>query len=654
MASYQCSKAKSKDRVTHRSSRTLSGSDDVEAQCDQGLVPAPGFRAAFKPPYAAASSIQSKVSVDTGDPSDCAAKMTIASRPAIVPQDSGLIRPQPTAQTIIRAKRLVGAPGNRYEREADQVAARVVDQIHAAVSEGGAAAKPGVDTSIQSAQGGGVPLAPNIRRPMEQALGADFSRVTVHANQQADQLNQSLGSRAFAAGHDVFFRQGEYNPHSRAGQELLAHELTHVIQQNDLVQRKVQIGPPGAAVSYTDADAVRDAAFEQAGATAQSIENLAVQAEADSVHSYKSWDEALAATEETPLSEPAPPVRTAFVPSKKKFEIETRTRLGFEIEPGASLKVDAASVDLAKELVNETLAETTYLEFVIDDPQLNGLLQVEFRTKPLTTAKLKKLPDVAKKIRKSIREFPLFALTQGTAVAERALTAGGWTVTDDFRRLVPHVQKSRQALLPARLAQHVTHSIPLAGFAKLTSTERNFLIPGSGEANSVPKLILFFFGLQLRTLDKKTNTIVVTTTGRNRGGFNVKTAIDTLIGLLPPDKAKQVLRDISGRVPAQVQIEKQTPKPIRNQEPEAIEDLPEGGFPRFNTGFISAEEKLKPALFDDLRNDVRVLVEHRTDALVEAVNKATLGDGTALAPYLKLFARLDEVKGDDTFQHWFR
>jgi hypothetical protein len=66
---------------------------------------------------------------------------------------------------------------------------------------------------------------------MGKAMGADFSGVKVHTDSQSDKLNRSLSSRAFATGPNLFFKQGEYNPGSRSGQELIAHELTHVVQQ---------------------------------------------------------------------------------------------------------------------------------------------------------------------------------------------------------------------------------------------------------------------------------------------------------------------------------------------------------------------------------------------------------------------------------------
>ncbi|WP_392478230.1 DUF4157 domain-containing protein [Nostoc sp. C110] len=106
-------------------------------------------------------------------------------------------------------------------------------QMKPSQGEAGMAAAPDLEASINQARGGGQAIADNIREPMEQAFGADFSGVKVHTDGQSDQLNQSIQARAFTTGQDVFFRQGEYNPGSRGGQELLAHELTHVVQQNE-------------------------------------------------------------------------------------------------------------------------------------------------------------------------------------------------------------------------------------------------------------------------------------------------------------------------------------------------------------------------------------------------------------------------------------
>ncbi|CDY75445.1 hypothetical protein BGLT_04343 [Caballeronia glathei] len=102
-----------------------------------------------------------------------------------------------------------------------------------------------VERSIDSARGGGQALDHSVRSRMEPAFGADFSGVRVHTDARADELNQTLSARAFATGQDIFFRQGQYDPGSSNGRELLAHELTHVVQQNGPgVQRKMTVSEP--------------------------------------------------------------------------------------------------------------------------------------------------------------------------------------------------------------------------------------------------------------------------------------------------------------------------------------------------------------------------------------------------------------------------
>jgi hypothetical protein len=89
-----------------------------------------------------------------------------------------------------------------------------------------------IEGSIEAARSGGSALDEGLRSSMEPAFGADFSGVRVHTDAKADSLNRSLQARAFTTGQDIFFRGGEYNPASGGGKELVAHELTHVVQQN--------------------------------------------------------------------------------------------------------------------------------------------------------------------------------------------------------------------------------------------------------------------------------------------------------------------------------------------------------------------------------------------------------------------------------------
>ena len=66
---------------------------------------------------------------------------------------------------------------------------------------------------------------------MEAAFGADLSGVRVHTGGDAAQISQSLGAHAFTHQSDIYFNTGTYDPHSLSGQRLLAHELTHTVQQ---------------------------------------------------------------------------------------------------------------------------------------------------------------------------------------------------------------------------------------------------------------------------------------------------------------------------------------------------------------------------------------------------------------------------------------
>ncbi len=106
---------------------------------------------------------------------------------------------------------------------------------------GGLPASNNIESAINQSRGGGQAMPDTIRQPMEQAFGADFSNVRVHTDAQSDQLSRSINAQAFTTKNDIFFSEGKYNPGSRSGQELLAHELTHVVQQNGSgVQRRIQ------------------------------------------------------------------------------------------------------------------------------------------------------------------------------------------------------------------------------------------------------------------------------------------------------------------------------------------------------------------------------------------------------------------------------
>jgi hypothetical protein len=91
---------------------------------------------------------------------------------------------------------------------------------------------PSVESTLHSSKGSGSPLPTSTRRQMEGGFGADFSGVRIHDDNSAKQMSKDLHAQAFTHGKDIYFNSGKYDPQSTGGKRLLAHELTHVVQQN--------------------------------------------------------------------------------------------------------------------------------------------------------------------------------------------------------------------------------------------------------------------------------------------------------------------------------------------------------------------------------------------------------------------------------------
>lgn len=124
-----------------------------------------------------------------------------------------------------------------------------------------------IESGIQAARGGGQPLDSGARASLEPAFGVDFGNVRVHTGSQADQLNRDLSARAFTTGSDIFFRQGEYRPGSSSGRELLAHELTHVVQQGGAAGA----APEGETQAKLTVGAVDDPFEREADSVARAV-----------------------------------------------------------------------------------------------------------------------------------------------------------------------------------------------------------------------------------------------------------------------------------------------------------------------------------------------------------------------------------------------
>ena len=93
-------------------------------------------------------------------------------------------------------------------------------------------------SQLHSNSGTGFALPTHTKNEMEHSFGTDFSGVNIHTDSTAVQLNKDLHAQAFTHGSDIYFNRGKYDTSSAAGKHLLAHELTHVVQQNSALRKK--------------------------------------------------------------------------------------------------------------------------------------------------------------------------------------------------------------------------------------------------------------------------------------------------------------------------------------------------------------------------------------------------------------------------------
>jgi len=157
--------------------------------------------------------------------------------------DKVMSMPEPSAQgTAETAQRLEDTELRRSCSECDGELRRQVSEVPGEEEEdeiGQAKASPGArpevqgatESAIRSLRGGGEPLPPAQREFFESRFGHGFGGVRVHANAQAADVARVVNARAFTLGSDLVFGSGQYAPDTEAGRRLLAHELTHVVQQ---------------------------------------------------------------------------------------------------------------------------------------------------------------------------------------------------------------------------------------------------------------------------------------------------------------------------------------------------------------------------------------------------------------------------------------
>jgi len=116
-------------------------------------------------------------------------------------------------------------------RQASLLSAHSLVKLQRAVGNAGMGSALGRSPVLDVVGSGGRPLDEDVRTEMEGRLGADFSGVRVHTDSTAADSAKAVNAQAYTVGRDVVFGAGKFDPGSDSGKHMLAHELTHVVQQ---------------------------------------------------------------------------------------------------------------------------------------------------------------------------------------------------------------------------------------------------------------------------------------------------------------------------------------------------------------------------------------------------------------------------------------
>ena len=153
------------------------------------------------------------------------------------------------ASTVSRIQRQAMTEEERKKRPEEETAVQAKEEAGETPSE-----TDDVESQIESIRGGGDMLPGNVRTYFETRFGQDFSGVRVHKGAQAAETAQAINAKAYTTGKDIVFGAGEYAPETMEGKKILAHELTHVMQQGS-VSKRVQRYEAGEHAQFGETQA---------------------------------------------------------------------------------------------------------------------------------------------------------------------------------------------------------------------------------------------------------------------------------------------------------------------------------------------------------------------------------------------------------------
>lgn len=202
----------------------------------------------------------------------------------------------PPTTPPVQTKLSVSKPDDPQEKEADETADKVMRKTeneapvtiqtkHTSGPANATSHSNSFERALSSSKGNGDPLLKDTKQSMEDRFNTDFSNVRIHTDNDAQQMNKQINAKAFTHGNDIYFNNGQYAPCTAEGGHLLAHELTHTIQQGASsanVQRKsgkhVPVPDPPAQVTslttgtFSPTDTVAE--YIVAGGTGGNVVNV--------------------------------------------------------------------------------------------------------------------------------------------------------------------------------------------------------------------------------------------------------------------------------------------------------------------------------------------------------------------------------------------
>jgi hypothetical protein len=178
-----------------------------------------------------ANNIQAKLTV--GQPNDTYEQEADHVADQVMRMPAPEIQRQQPEEEELQTSPLAGTITPLIQRQSPQEEEELKEPLQAkGASETAPTVDSSLETNINNLRGGGRPLPETVRNYFEPRFGYDFSQVRVHTDSGAVESAQAVNARAFTLGKDMVFGAGQYAPEHEEGKKLIAHELTHVIQQN--------------------------------------------------------------------------------------------------------------------------------------------------------------------------------------------------------------------------------------------------------------------------------------------------------------------------------------------------------------------------------------------------------------------------------------